>query len=60
MINFQIPEVVCASTNIEKIPLGTIGTVVHKYNDNKYYEVEFIVNGKSVVKTVSDQQIEKK
>ena len=37
-----------------------IGTVVYVYKNNDVYEVEFMVNGSSVVKTVSIDQIDSK
>ena len=41
------------------VPKCAFGTVVHVYDDWKSYEVEFIVNGLSVVETVSIDQIKK-
>jgi hypothetical protein len=51
---------VIANTKISKVPKGSIGTVVHVYENKDAYEVEFIVNDSSIVETVSSNQIETK
>ncbi len=51
---------VVANTQISKVPKGTIGTVVHIYDNGNAYEVEFILNNSSIVETVSNNQIEEK
>jgi len=51
---------VVASFKISKVPKGSIGTVVHVYENKDAYEVEFILNDSSVVETVSGNQIEEK
>lgn len=51
---------VLANTQISKVPKGTVGTVVHIYDNGNAYEVEFIVNDSSIVETVSKNQIEEK
>jgi hypothetical protein len=53
-------DLVVANTKISKVPKGTIGTVVHIYENGNAYEVEFIVNDSSIVETVSSNQIEEK
>jgi len=52
--------IVVANTKISKVPKGSIGTVVHVYENKDAYEVEFIVNDSSIVETVSSKQIEEK
>jgi len=52
--------IVVASSKISKVPKGSIGTVVHVYENKDAYEVEFIVNDSSVVETVSINQIDEK
>lgn len=52
--------IVVASTKISNVPKGSIGTVVHVYENKDAYEVEFIVNDSSVVETVSINQIDEK
>ena len=42
------------------MPKGSVGTVVHVYENKDAYEVEFIVNDSSVVETVSINQIDEK
>lgn len=49
---------VISNTKISKVPKGTVGTVVHVYENGDAYEVEFIVNDSSIVETVSNNQIE--
>lgn len=51
---------VIANSKISKVPKGTIGTVVHVYENNNAYEVEFIVKDKSFVETVTNDQIKEK
>jgi len=51
---------VVANTKISKVPKGTVGTVVHIYDNGNAYEVEFIVNNSSIIETVSSNQIEQK
>ncbi len=52
--------IVVASSKISNVPKGSIGTVVHIYENKDVYEVEFIVNDSSVVETVSINQIDEK
>jgi len=52
--------IVVASSKISNVPKGSIGTVVHVYENNVAYEVEFMVNDSSVVETVSINQIDEK
>ena len=53
-------EIVVATTKIATVPKGATGTVVHSYANGDAYEVEFIINGKSMVETALKNQIEKK
>lgn len=54
-------DIVIAKAQFPKVPIGTLGTVVHVYEDGAAYEVEFIKNDKtSIVETASKDQIEKK
>jgi hypothetical protein len=52
--------IVVASSKISNVPKGSIGTVVHVYENKDAYEVEFIVNDSSIVETVSSNQIDEK
>lgn len=52
--------IVVASSKISNVPKGSIGTVVHVYENKDAYEVEFIVNDSSVVEKVSINQIDEK
>jgi hypothetical protein len=45
-------SLVIAKSNTAGVPKGSIGTVVHIYDNGKAYEVEFIVNDSSIVETV--------
>lgn len=56
----KVASIVVASSKISKVPKGSIGTVVHVYENKDAYEVEFIVNDSSVVETVSINQIDEK
>jgi hypothetical protein len=51
---------VIANSKISKVPKGSVGTVVHVYENKDAYEVEFIVNDSSIVETVSSNQIDEK
>jgi len=51
---------VVANSKISKVPKGSVGTVVHVYENKDAYEVEFIVNDSSIVETVSSNQIDEK
>lgn len=51
---------VVAKSKISNVPIGTVGTVVHIYDNGSAYEVEFIVNDSSIVETVLNDQIEEK
>ena len=42
-----------------KIPAGSEGTIVHKY-DNRVYEIEFVIDGKNIVQTVVQDEISDK
>ena len=37
---------------------GTVGTVIHLYQQSAHYEVEFLVNAQSLVVTLSHDDIE--
>lgn len=53
-------DMVIAESNIGTVPEGSIGSVVHIYDHGKAYEVEFIVNGSSIVETAMRTQIKLK
>lgn len=42
----------------EHLKSGTVGTVVHLYQQSSHYEVEFLVDAKSLVVTLSHDDIE--
>lgn len=54
-------DLVKNTVEFEGVPIGTPGTIVHVYPKDlphgTYYEVEFIVAGKSYVETVSNTMI---
>jgi hypothetical protein len=50
--------IVIASTKLSNVPKGTVGTVVHVYENKGIYEVEFTLNESSVIEKVSINQIE--
>ena len=52
--------IVIAKSQISKVPKGTVGTVVYIYDNGNAYEVEFRINGSSVVETALINQIEEK
>ena len=52
--------IVVASSKISNVPKGSIGTVVHVYENKDAYEVEFIVDNSSIVETVTGNQIDEK
>jgi len=49
---------VVANSKISKVPRGSVGTIVHVYENKDAYEVEFTVKDSSVVETVSSNQID--
>lgn len=54
-------DLVVSTIPINKIPIGTIGTIVHDYGDNETFEVEFFQNHKTIaVETVLKNQIQKR
>jgi predicted helicase len=54
-------DLVVSTVPINKIPVGTIGTIVHDYGDNETFEVEFFQNHKTIaVETVLKNQIQKR
>lgn len=55
---FQEHDIVVAKTKINNIQKGTVGTVIHIYDNGNAFEVEFILEDSSVVETVSNNQIE--
>lgn len=57
---FQEYEMVVAKSNIKNIPKGTVGSIVHIYDNGKAFEVEFRLKDSSVVETVLNNQIESK
>jgi len=50
--------IVIANTQLSNVPKGTVGTVVHVYENKGIYEVEFLINNLSVVETVTSNQID--
>ncbi len=52
-------DIVTAKMDIGAVPAKTIGTVVHTHDQGVAYEVEFIVEEKSIVETVQVSQIRK-
>ena len=57
----KIFDIVISTSKINIVPIGTIGTIVHVYGHIPgLYEVEFRVNGSSIVETISDNQIKLK
>lgn len=57
----KLHDIVTNTIEFEGVPIGTRGTIVHVYPKDlphgTYYEVEFVVAGKSIVETVSDTMI---
>jgi predicted helicase len=51
---------VISTSKIGNVPEGSIGSVVHIYDQGKAYEVEFIVNSSSFLETVLGNQIKLK
>jgi hypothetical protein len=49
-------DVIILKTDTDGIPRGTKGTIVFVYS-NGVYEVEFMVNGKSVTETLTDEDV---
>lgn len=49
-------RIVILKEDTNGIPRGTKGTIVFEYSTG-VYEVEFIVNGKSVMETLTDEDI---
>jgi hypothetical protein len=43
-------------TEVNGIPIGTKGTIIFEYSKG-VYEVEFIVNGKSITETLVEEDI---
>lgn len=56
--DYHETQVVTAAEDIEEVPSGTKGTIVHVYEGKSTFEVEFVVNGENIVKTVSIKQIQ--
>ncbi len=52
-------EMVVSTAQINNVPKGSIGTVVHVYPTNDAYEVEFIIAGESIVETALKTQIKR-
>lgn len=54
-------DIVIAKTDITDIPPGSIGTIVHVYNNGEAFEVEFIKkDGSITVETALSNQLEKR
>lgn len=57
----QEHDIIATKVAIAKIPIGTVGSVVHVYGNNEAFEIEFIKeDGSSTVETALSNQIEKK
>jgi len=58
---FKEYDLVEATVQINNVPVGTNGTIVHLYNTKEIFEVEFFQNNKTLaVETVSKNQIQKR
>jgi hypothetical protein len=49
-------KIVVLKTEINGIPTGTTGTIIFEYSKG-VYEVEFIINGKSITETLVEEDI---
>jgi hypothetical protein len=58
VIGIQEHDIVVSLSSISGIPKGSVGTVVHIYENGKAYEVEFSVNNSIIVETLLSNQIE--
>jgi predicted helicase len=57
----QENDIVVSKVEIAKIPVGSVGTVVHVYKNGEAFEIEFVKkDGSSSVETALLNQIEKK
>lgn len=56
MTIFKEHDIVVSKFELNDVPKNTNGTIVHIYSDFAYV-VEFLVNNKSIVKTVFKDQI---
>ena len=56
MKTYKEHSIVYAKFDLTDVPKDTSGTVVHVYSESAYV-VEFIVDGKNIVKTVLKDQI---
>lgn len=52
--------IVVAKTQIPNVPQGSMGTVIHVYENKDTYIVEFTVDDSIVIETVSANQIDEK
>jgi len=50
-------DIVVSLYDIPDIPKGSVGTVVHIYENGKAYEIEFNVNDSIIVETLLNNQI---
>jgi len=57
---FKMYDVVLSKVDIETIPTGTLGAIVHIHKNHEAYEVEFKLEDKNIVETVSPSQIKMK
>lgn len=58
MKSFKFLDTVRSVKELDKVPLGSRGTIVHMHSEGSY-EVEFFVNNTSVVSTVTNDKIKK-
>jgi len=59
-VQFKEHDMVFSTVSFPNIPVGTLGTIVFDYGNNKTYEVEFIDHDKTIeVQTVSKHEIRK-
>jgi hypothetical protein len=49
------PQMIVLKEDYRGIPKGTKGTIVFEYRYGGQYEVEFIVNGESLIETLKEE-----
>ena len=53
-------DIVCLTKQFEDIAANTEGTIVYAYSSADEYEVEFVINDTSIVRTISGDCLIKK